>query len=210
MRSHGCFFVLPDGSSTETVQIVVPVTGRIDLKVTDAINLKAIEDYLKKQQSMLRCHLASNLAAQVEHVVELYRDKATEALVGAKQFRDDALTYFRSIVFLLETAVNDHVSHAEKNARLRGVIVVLECHIQRLRQEQFDFGTSCWRQHYDVFRYSETERLLHQQLRETKERCEELTRQLESLSHDAPIHQPQGQPQSHTPNLKLRNREDTD
>jgi hypothetical protein len=98
-----------------------------------------------------------------------YEDKAVSALRDTKQFRDDMLTYFRALVIVLDMTGNA-ATHAEKNARLRGAVELLEQMAERLRLE-IVFSHFHWR---DAFASDwPTRRLL--------ERVHELERELSEL-----------------------------
>lgn len=109
---------------------------------------------------------------QVKATIEHFKDSAIQALAGAKATRDDMLTYFRAIVIVVESALAA-ATHKEKDARLRGVIDVLERTLHKLHQMQFDFSYRIWDKP-DVFRSDYPTRDLMERIRALESRLGEL------------------------------------
>lgn len=105
---------------------------------------------VEKHQQQQRRYVSGPLSAQVPDVLANYEDLATSAIVGVKHWRDDMVTYLRAMAMVAEMVGNGG-THAEKAARLRGMIEMIETTIQKLRNEEFDFNRSWWHTP-DVFR----------------------------------------------------------
>jgi hypothetical protein len=131
-----------------------------------------LSETIKHHEDKHSQRLHGRLPDRLEQVLALYERIAVDALTGAESVRDDMLVYMRSISFMLQTVIADHISHAEKGARVRGVIAVVEQHIDSLRNERFDFHNSSWRRSPDLFRWNENERRLRDQIRELQKLLE--------------------------------------
>lgn len=107
--------------------------------VTNEI-LRVVEAHEEKQ-----CiHHGGGLPQRTRQVLQGYANKSADVLSGTKGFRDDLLIYLRATVLNIDSAGHAE-THREKNARLRGAVVVLEQFIEELRRMHFDFlMTSYW------------------------------------------------------------------
>lgn len=133
--------------------------------------LAEVENLIRAHQQKTNYHQGFGTAAErVKTVLRTYEDKAIGALRDTKQFRDDMLTYFRALVIVLEMT-GQAATHAEKGARLRGAVELLEQMIERLRRTDFEIVFSHFRWN-DAFASDwPTRRLL--------ERVHELERELQ-------------------------------
>lgn len=111
-----------------------------------ATQLAEVEALIKSHQKKCTFTHYGSAAERVKYVLREYEDKAVSALRDTKQFRDDMLTYFRALVIVLETTGNAS-THAEKAARLRGAIEILEQVVDRLRRKDLEtvFSHFHWR-----------------------------------------------------------------
>lgn len=109
--------------------------------------LEQIETLIREHSDKLRYHqgFGSN-AERVRTILRHYEDKASDALRNTKQFRDDMLTYFRALIIVLDMTGNA-ATHAEKNARLRGAVELLERMVEQLRRHDLEimFSHFQWR-----------------------------------------------------------------
>lgn len=112
--------------------------------------LQKIEAVVKSYEQENHSSLSDSLDRRVDRVIRHYQNIATSQLTGSKKFRDEMLTYLRALAMILET-VGNAGTHAEKAARLRGVVELLESTIQKLWEVEFDFQWAHWREP-DVFR----------------------------------------------------------
>lgn len=163
---NGCWFNLPNGETAKELEVTIPVKGR---KLCSANIMEEVDQWrdlmhesMKKRGFINHGRLGDMLAACLAG----YEGVAADALNGASHVRDDMLVMLRSVVFVLETVVGDHLNHFQKNERIRGAIGVLERHIQSLREERFNFRGSTWRRDRDLFHWDEPERRLREKIRE--------------------------------------------
>jgi hypothetical protein len=106
-----------------------------------------IEELIREHSDKLRYHQGfGSHADRVRALLRWYEEKATSALSNTKQFRDDMLTYFRALIIVLDMTGNAS-THAEKGARLRGAIELLEHMVARLRRKDLEimFSHFQWR-----------------------------------------------------------------
>lgn len=112
-----------------------------------ATQLAEVERLIKSHQEKTNYFQGFGSAAErVKSVLRTYEDKAVSALRDTKRFRDDMHSYFRALVIVLEMT-GQASTHAEKGARLRGAIELLEQMIERLRRNDLEtvFSHSHWR-----------------------------------------------------------------
>ncbi|MBD2437388.1 hypothetical protein [Nostoc sp. FACHB-110] len=103
--------------------------------------LKLIDKH-QPDYSFERPHIL-NLSWSVQTAIDGYRNSETRALSKLKSFKEDVLTYLRAIA-LMATIVGNAATHAEKAARLRGLIELIESSIQTIRNEQEKFIFNHW------------------------------------------------------------------
>lgn len=117
---------------------------------TLADTLRKIDDIATKYEREDRHSYATALPERVEYLIRRYRDLAANQLSGIKATRDDMLVWLRAMAMIVEMAGNAS-THAEKNARLRGCVELIETTIQQLREQEFNFQSATWHMP-DVFR----------------------------------------------------------
>lgn len=87
---------------------------------------------------------------RLRRILQQYNTVSTQALCGAKSFRDDVIVDLRAIAMIMQM-IGDAGTHKEKAARLRGCIELIERQLHSLRETEFNFDRQ-WFQHEDVFR----------------------------------------------------------
>lgn len=121
------------------------------MKEIDAIGqLEEIEKLIREHNQKQRCSQGFGTPAErVKAILREYEDKTTKAYSDVKAFRDDMLIYFRALSLVL-TMTGEAATHAEKNARLRGAIELLESGVKQMRDQHLEslFSTYRWN---DVF-----------------------------------------------------------
>jgi hypothetical protein len=167
-------FVLPDGETARELEVMIPVRGHVKCPASLMEEVDQFRDLLNEHQDKQRWSVHGRLRDRLASVIAGYERIAADALEGASQVRADMLTFLRSVVFVLETIEGDHISHHEKNARIRGAIAVLEKHIGSLRDERFNFSDSVWRRSQDLFRWDGAERRLRDRVKELEAEVTEL------------------------------------
>lgn len=158
----------------------LPTFGKGDV----ATQLAEVEALVREHQKKQKYHSHFDSTAQgVKFIVGEYEDKATKAMSDVKTFRDDMLVYFRALSLTL-TMTGEAQTHAEKNARLRGAIELLESAVEQLRNKDLEMLFSMWRWP-DLFRSDwPTRRLM--------ERIHEQERELESYrKSSSPVERPE-------------------
>lgn len=106
-----------------------------------------------------------------------YQQKAGNAIAKNKSVVEDCLVYFRSVAMLAES-VGMAQTHNEKNARLRGLVELLESAIHKLRTHQEDELMHNWQYfswHVSDYPYRAVLRNLQQENRELKAKLGEAT-----------------------------------
>lgn len=146
----------------------LPTFGKGDV----GTQLAEIETLLREHQAKQKFSQGyGSTAERARSSFMHYEDKATRALSDVKVFRDDMLVYFRALVLIL-TMTGEAGTHAEKAARLRGAIELLEQAIEQLRNKDLETLFSMWKWP-DLFRSDwPTRRLMeriHDQERELNE-----------------------------------------
>ena len=112
--------------------------------------LDAIRDIVKEHEKVVRWSYGADLDEKIRHVLRHYQDDTTNHLVAIKHFRDDVITWLRAMAIVADMT-SQAATHAEKNARLRGMVEVVESAIKKLRDREIDFNMTWW-QWPDVFR----------------------------------------------------------
>jgi hypothetical protein len=108
--------------------------------------LSEIHKLILEHQEKQNYHQGFGTPAQkVKAILREYEDKTVRAYNGATHVRDDMLSFFRALALVL-TMTGEAATHAEKNARLRGAIELLESAIEKLRHQSFE-------QLFDVYRF---------------------------------------------------------
>jgi len=141
-------------------------------------------DYLAEIENIIRDHNKKQSftqgfgtpAERVRAICREYEDKAVRALSDVKQVRDDMLTFFRALALVLNMTGNAG-THAEKAARLRGAIELLESAIEKLRTQNFEDLFSVYRWP-DLFRSDWPTRRLMEKIYDLEARNKELEERL--------------------------------
>lgn len=129
-------------------------------KQTPEQQLEAIKKLVNQHEDQLGRYYAMDLPTATQKMLELYEHTSTDALAGVKAFRDDAVSWLRALSMVAEMVGNGG-THAEKAARLRGMVEMIETIIGKLRDQQFDFNSQYYRwpdlfhSDYPVRRYME-------------------------------------------------------
>lgn len=140
------------------------------------VQLVRLEELLDKEQEFQREYRAyGTLADKIANCFAWYRNNQERVIGGAKVFNEDMILYMRAIALVAEM-VGNAGTHAEKNARLRGLIEQIESAIHKLREQQFNFretyywrSPDVWRSDYPLRRYMEQKHDLQRQLDQANE-----------------------------------------
>ena len=150
----------------------------MELTPGDALTqLSEIQKLIAEHQNKQNYHQCfGSPAERIKSILREYEDKTTKAYSDVKHVRDDMLTFFRALALVLNMT-GEAATHAEKNARLRGAIELLESAIEKLRHQNLEslFDIYRWP---DLFRSDwPTRRLM--------DRIHDLERQVKDLQPDA-------------------------
>jgi hypothetical protein len=171
----GCWFNLPDGTTAKEMEVTIPVKGRISVPASIAVDFDRWRCLLLESMRKQSFSTIGTLDEMFRGCLIGYENLVRHALAGSESVRNDMHVMLRSVVFVLETVVTEHINHTQKNDRISGAIALLERHIARLREEQFDFHGYAWQRGPDLFRWNETERRLRERVRDLEGELRSLT-----------------------------------
>lgn len=163
--SEQLFFRLPDGGTAQSVDLVVPVEGVRRFTASEAADLREVVRIVSEHQERMGRYYSNRLPEVIRSVIGHYHDLATGQLRRTKEFRDDVMIHLRALALVVEMA-GSAATHAEKNARLRGVGELIGGAIEKLRRERFEISSVGWPMFEDVFRSDYPTRELLQRIRE--------------------------------------------
>lgn len=151
----------------------------MDLTPGEALTqLDEIQKLIREHQEKQNYHQGFGTPAQkIKGILREYEDKTTKAYSDVKHVRDDMLTFFRALALVLNMT-GEAATHAEKNARLRGAIELLETAIEKLRHQNLESL-------FDIYRWPDLFRS-EWPTRRLMERIRDLERQVKDM-------QPQGE-----------------
>lgn len=140
--------------------------------------LDEIQKLINEHQNKQNYHQGfGSPAQQIRTILREYEDKTTKAYSDVKHVRDDMLTFFRALALVLNMT-GEAATHAEKNARLRGAIELLESAIEKLRHQNLEslFDIYRWP---DLFRSEWPTRRLMERIHDLERQVKELQPQLD-------------------------------
>ncbi len=150
------------------------------------IQLEEIRELIREHQQKQNYSQGFGTPAQiVKSILREYEDKTTKAYSDVKHFRDDVLTYFRAMALIL-TMTGEAATHAEKNARLRGAIELIESTVEKLRHQNLEslFDIYRWP---DLFRSDWPTRRLMEKIHDLERQVKDIQPQpgeLERIDND--------------------------
>lgn len=115
--------------------------------------IKQIRQRLNVEQDRNRSYRGTDDILKVlDSVLEHKHSKVVDTINSARLFQEDVLSFLRAFSLILETIGDGH-THREKEARLRGLICLVETAAKRLRERQMsDLEGLSYRMLDDVFR----------------------------------------------------------
>lgn len=131
-----------------------------------------VEDHERR----IRTHYGSfALSERVDRLLGHYHDTATNSIAAAKAFAEDVSVALRALA-LVADSVASAGTHREKDARLRGLIEILEGALTRVRNHQWDVqNTSIYSfLPQDVFRSDYPQRRALDRIRELESQLAEV------------------------------------
>lgn len=150
-----------------------------DGKLTHLMTIRELHTSLELLKSTgVRRHYEryyADLPTLLEQAIQYLHRRELAQVTKLKSFQDDMLTYLRSIT-LIATSIGNAYSHAEKDARLRGLISIIESGIQVVR-DGYESMLESWvydkpdlfRSDYPVRAYIEKNKQLEAEIKELRE-----------------------------------------
>lgn len=138
-------------------------------------DLKFIDEIINEHSEKIHTYYCGNRADKIRSIISHYNNLANNTLLNIKAFREDLLVWMRAIAMIAEM-IGNGATHAEKGARIRGLIEFLETCIEKVRKMEIDFSFGYW-SFPDIWRSDYPVRdILRQNF--------ELKRELETLKND--------------------------
>lgn len=109
-----------------------------------------IKAIVKEHEDKRHSSYGASLDKRVDWIIRGYSEKTASAISESKQIVDDVVTYFRAVTIIAES-IGNASTHAEKGARLRGLIEMLESAITSLRKVEFGISSRNYG-YIDLFR----------------------------------------------------------
>lgn len=144
--------------------------------------VQKIDKVIKRYEDDIQIGLSGEYHTKIRNLISHFQQETAKAISTKKSLLDDCTVYFRSVVMLAES-VGMAETHAEKSARLRGLVQLLESAIVKLRNSQGDELMHNW-QYFDFnisdYPYRAVLRNLQQENQEMKRRLgEDIGKELE-------------------------------
>ncbi|GAB3701231.1 hypothetical protein GCM10027592_29130 [Spirosoma flavus] len=136
-----------------------------------------LERILKTHQEIIHTYHCGSLADKIGSVLRHYQRESASAIGERKRMTEDTLVYFRSVVMITES-IGLAGTHGEKNARLRGLIELLNTAIDKLRDEQLNGLLHNWPDYSIGGRSDYPYRSILDEVRNLKRENDELKKQL--------------------------------
>ena len=95
----------------------------------------------QQYEEVIRYMHCGSLPEKIEALLRRSEQQVSEALASMRQFNEDTLIWVHALVIVADSAANAG-THTEKNARLRGLVGILESTAEKLREQQFTFDSS--------------------------------------------------------------------
>ena len=102
-----------------------------------------IEQFIRQHEEILHTAFSGGLFERFTSIINTYQRYAAEATATRKQMIEDTVTYLQSFKMISEM-VGLAETHAEKSARLRGMIELLDRSISKLKEEQSEDILNNW------------------------------------------------------------------
>lgn len=164
-------------------EINIAIEEVCSLRVWNQFTL-AIAD-IEKQHSIQVPRNATPIDRALANFLVL-RSRYKKQLEEFQSFQSDVICYLRALALTVESTANGG-THAEKDARFRGVIALLETSIDRVRKSHSDFVSSHYWNQPDLFRSDYPVRPLLDKLRQQEAEIKALkgeSPKVESISDD--------------------------
>lgn len=163
LDASGMAWTIPDGDDdryralkredTQNVLIGTILVRAIDKWFkTDGQQLQELRNLIEKIASehnwyLNTRHLPDQIAALVDHAGR----EGNNAVREMKSLLENLISHLRALEIVASMVGNGN-THAEKNARLRGLIEVLQTAIHRATEFSYDFSWKHWGNYNDLFK----------------------------------------------------------
>ena len=117
----------------------------------NAATVAEVAEMLTKREAMMRDQLryswgadSTPLARRIENLFDKYEQIAVRNVASSEAFRGDVLTFVKAWAMIVDMAASA-TTHSEKNARLRGMLELLESAAKKLHEMKFTMDLDWWR-----------------------------------------------------------------
>ena len=110
----------------------------------ERLMIEAVDQVLERYEGMFAFRYAGDtLAERTQRVIDVYESAASKSLSCVKQFQEELLIELRAFSMVAES-IGDAGTHAEKAARLRGLVGIIETAYRRVSDFNFDLRSHGW------------------------------------------------------------------
>lgn len=148
--------------------------------------LNKIDEFVKKTDEEMHFWISpGTISDRYIQLIQQFKRFATRHLITVKQFRDETVIWMKAMELTADMTSNAS-SHSEKNARLRGMIELIQDYIQRAMRADFDFGHSYyWWPDNGLFRSDYPTRKLMERIHQLEDEVKQLKGESSEVSEDA-------------------------
>ena len=147
-----------------------------------------LERIVKEHEQIIHTFHCGDLAKKIQAILNHYKHDAAQAISERKRMNQETLVYFRSVIMCAEM-VGMGGTHHEKDARLRGMIELLNQAIKKLQDEDHNSLLDNWGYGFGG-RSDYPYRSLLDDMRQLKRENEELKKQLHTFEGKTPSRHP--------------------
>lgn len=113
--------------------------GPIIERVMDIRQFGQLKREVEHSEHLERVYYAMDFAQQVLAALRDHQRTAENALSKSKAFREEVIIWMRALA-LIADSIGNAGTHAEKNARIRGLCDLIESAVGKLKDFEFDYG----------------------------------------------------------------------
>ncbi len=103
--------------------------------------LKQVEKVIQAHEDRIRISHCGGIAEQLASLLEHYHSKAVQSMSHTERFQQELLVNLRALALIANSVAEGH-THSEKNARIRGLISMLESAYHKISQWRIDVQSS--------------------------------------------------------------------
>lgn len=143
-----------------------------------------IERYIQNHEAYNQISSYGGRTERIGHLLNDYRQAEVEVTHKLASFKQDVMVWMRAFALVIDSAANAS-THSEKNARLRGVVEMVESAVDKLRTDFHHFSIS-WGRNPDIFRSEYPVKQYVQRIRELEAELNKLKGVEEKPKEQAP------------------------